>query len=49
MHSILTLYKLIETGELTKRRVATGGGAGIQVRQLDGQTAGDTPVVIGSK
>jgi NADH-quinone oxidoreductase subunit B len=37
MHSILTLYQEIETGELTKRRQASGGGAGIQVEQQDGQ------------
>jgi NADH-quinone oxidoreductase subunit B len=37
MHSILTLYQEIETGELTKRRQASGGGAGIQVDQRDGQ------------
>ncbi|MEY2591600.1 MAG: NADH-quinone oxidoreductase subunit [Acidimicrobiaceae bacterium] len=49
MHSILTLYSLIQTGELTRRRVAAGGGAGIHVDQRDGQTAGDTPVIIGSR
>jgi len=49
MHAILTLYGLIETGELTRRRDATGGGAGLQISQLDGQTAGDSPVTIGSK
>jgi NADH-quinone oxidoreductase subunit B len=37
MHAILTLHEQILTGELTKRRDATGGGAGIQVEQLDGQ------------
>ena len=37
MHAILTLYSEIETGELTKRREASGGGAGIQVEQRDGQ------------
>jgi NADH-quinone oxidoreductase subunit B len=49
MHSILTMYKLIETGELTRRRNATGGGAGIHVDQRDGQTADDIPVAIGSR
>ena len=49
MHSILTMYTLIQTGELTKRREESGGGAGIYVDQRDGQTAGDTPVIIGSK
>src|SRR6195256_3953758 len=38
MHAILTLYGLIERGELTKRRTQTGGGAGVHVEQLDGQT-----------
>jgi NADH-quinone oxidoreductase subunit B len=49
MHSILTMYKLIETGELTRRRKATGAGAGIHVDQRDGQTADDIPVAIGSR
>src|SRR5436189_851213 len=37
MHAILTLYGLIEKGELTRRRHESGGGAGIVVEQLDGQ------------
>ena len=49
MHAILTLYSLIQTGELTQRRAATGGGAGLQVSQRDGQTAGDSPVTIGTR
>jgi NADH-quinone oxidoreductase subunit B len=49
MHAILTLYGLIESGELAVRRDARGGGAGVEVRQLDGQTANDTVVTIGSK
>ncbi|MEY2438120.1 MAG: NADH-quinone oxidoreductase subunit [Acidimicrobiaceae bacterium] len=49
MHAILTLYGLIESGELTVRREVRGGGAGVQVTQLDGQTAADTVVTIGSK
>ena len=49
MHAILTLYGLIESGELAVRREARGGGAGVEVRQLDGQTARDTVVTIGSK
>ena len=49
MHSILTLYKLIETGELTRRRGATGGGAAVHIDQRDGQTADDVRVSIGSK
>ena len=43
MHAILTLHAQIRSGELTRRREATGGGAGIQVEQLDGQ--GDTGAV----
>jgi hypothetical protein len=31
MHSILTLHELIRTGEITKRRVGTGAGAGVHV------------------
>jgi hypothetical protein len=38
MHAILTLYGLIERGELTRRRAVSGGGAGVHVQQLDGQT-----------
>jgi hypothetical protein len=38
MHAILTLYGLIERGELTRRRTATGAGAGVHVQQQDGQT-----------
>ena len=49
MHAILTLYGLIESGDLTRRRDANGGGAGVQVEQRDGQTAHDTVVTIGSK
>src|SRR5881275_2409161 len=35
MHAILTLYGLIERGELTQQRAATGAGAGVHVEQLD--------------
>jgi hypothetical protein len=38
MHAILTLYGLIERGELTRRRAASGAGAGVHVDQLDGPT-----------
>jgi NADH-quinone oxidoreductase subunit B len=38
MHAILTLHAQIRDGELTKRREANGGGAGIEIRQVDGQT-----------
>jgi NADH-quinone oxidoreductase subunit B len=43
MHAILTLHHAVETGELVRRREATGGGAGIQVEQFDGQA---TPVLV---
>jgi NADH-quinone oxidoreductase subunit B len=46
MRAILTLYDLIQKGELTKRRAETGGGAGVQVAQVDGQAA---PVTIGGR
>jgi len=38
-HAMLTLHKVIASGELTRRRQATGGGAGITVDQRDGQRA----------
>jgi NADH-quinone oxidoreductase subunit B len=37
MHGIITLHKMIQSGEAVRRRLATGAGAGIQVAQLDGQ------------
>src|SRR5881394_1831226 len=37
MHSILTLYGLIQRGEITRRRASTGKGAGVHVDQRDGQ------------
>jgi NADH-quinone oxidoreductase subunit B len=37
MHAILTLHGIIQSGELTQRRAEAGGGAGVQVAQLDGQ------------
>ena len=39
MHAILTLHAQIRSGELTRRRDVSGGGAGIQIDQHDGQTA----------
>ena len=42
MHAIFTLHEKIQTGELTRRREANGGGAGITIEQRDGQTAGLT-------
>ena len=44
MHAILTLYGLIESGELTQRRDQNRGGAGVTVDLHDGQPA---PVIIG--
>ncbi len=37
LHAILTLYGLVEDGELTRRRESTGAGAGLLVAQRDGQ------------
>ena len=36
MHGILSLHEQIKTGELLKRREASGSGAGLMVEQLDG-------------
>ena len=38
MHAILTLHAKIRSGELTQRREVRGGGAEIQISQVDGQT-----------
>ena len=32
IHAIETLHGLIETGEITRRRAATGAGAGVRVQ-----------------
>ncbi len=40
MHAIFTLHEQIETGELMRRRDASGAGAEIMIEQRDGQTAG---------
>ncbi|HEY4377006.1 MAG TPA: NADH-quinone oxidoreductase subunit B family protein [Acidimicrobiales bacterium] len=48
LHAINTLHEKIASGELTRRREATGAGAAITVDQLDGQTASG-PLSIGSK
>ncbi len=37
IHAIDTLHRQIETGELLRRREATGAGANIMIEQLDGQ------------
>ncbi|MDQ1436770.1 MAG: NADH-quinone oxidoreductase subunit [Acidimicrobiaceae bacterium] len=39
MHGILTLHELIRTGEITRRRIETGAGAGLTV---------DRPVAVGT-
>jgi hypothetical protein len=33
MHAILTLQEFVRTGEITRRRAATGAGAGIHVAE----------------
>jgi NADH-quinone oxidoreductase subunit B len=35
IHAIVTLHRLIESGELTRRRDATGGGAGVHVEAVE--------------
>jgi NADH-quinone oxidoreductase subunit B len=44
MHAINTLQGLIDSGDITRRRRATGAGAQVTVEQRDGQTANDAPV-----
>jgi hypothetical protein len=41
MHSILTLHEKIRTGEITRRRKATGAGAELQLDQ-------PAPVYVGT-
>ena len=41
MHGILHLHELVRTGEIMRRRAENGGGAGLEVPQVDG-----TPVSI---
>jgi len=49
MQAILTLHAKIETGEILRRREASGAGAGIQIAQADGQVAPlDSPVLVGT-
>ena len=43
LHAIVTLHSKIQSGELMARREANGGGAGILVDQLDGQSSNPTP------
>ncbi len=47
MHAILTLHDNIQNGELTRRRTASNGGAGIQVQVPDAPT--EQPVELGSR
>jgi NADH-quinone oxidoreductase subunit B len=49
LHAIVTLHDSIRSGELTRRREVTGAGAGIRSEQIDGQTAGAQPVVLGGR
>ena len=46
LHAILTLHEKIESGEIMRRRTASGTGAGVTVDQRDGQP--DTQVTIGT-
>ena len=46
IHSINTVHELIESGELLRRRQATGRGAGVQVAQRDGQAAPDAASAV---
>src|SRR5882757_520829 len=48
MHAILTLYGLIERGELTKRRAATGAGANVHVQEIP-SGAESIPVLLGTR
>jgi NADH-quinone oxidoreductase subunit B len=47
IHAINTLHHQIRDGELTRRRQATGEGAGLVIEQLDGQTG--APVALGRR
>ena len=46
IHAIETLHKLIEDGEIMRRRVANNGGAGVE---LSSELAAHTSVTIGAK
>ncbi len=48
LHAIFTLHDNIQNGELLRRRSENGGGAAIEVAQMDGQPQ-PTPVAIGQK
>jgi len=48
LHAIVTLHESIRSGEITRRRdESPTGGAQISAAQVDGQTAGDQPVLLG--
>jgi NADH-quinone oxidoreductase subunit B len=42
IHAIVTLRGLIDSGEIVRRRTATGAGASVQLDQRDGQPAPST-------
>src|SRR6187431_439829 len=46
IHAIGTLHAKIEDGEIFRRRAENGGGAAIEVTQLDGQR-GPQPLILG--
>jgi NADH-quinone oxidoreductase subunit B len=47
IHAIVTLHELIESGELTKRRSATGAGAGLHVEAIEPVRA--VPLTLSTK
>ena len=51
IHAINTIHEKVLSGEILRRREETGGGAGLILPQMDGQTAADTkvetPVALG--
>jgi NADH-quinone oxidoreductase subunit B len=49
IHAIVTLHEKIQDGELVRRRTESGGGAGLQIEQVDGQTGSSQPVRVGSR
>jgi NADH-quinone oxidoreductase subunit B len=48
-HGILTLHQQVRTGELLRRRQATGAGAGLQVGQRDGIPSHVQPIPVRRK
>jgi len=47
IHAIETLHGLIETGELLKRRAATGAGANVHITEIPA-TVEPVPVLLGA-